>query len=129
MNKQKMYFVKIAEKLSDKVAENELGIMYVNTSACKNFFVSKVDSKNLEKELDYTKYRLCEFCNAVYNDMAEKSSGKKREFLKNAAMFYTYEEKENHTAEEFYNAAISIFNANNDSKKSETKENDLDFTI
>ena len=129
MSNEKVYLLKTAELISDSKAENNLGVMCANTKAGKKVYVSKVDAKNAQKEVNFVKQNVCNYCHDVFEFNANMSKDKVAEFYTNSADYYSYALQNDIPAQEIYAVSkeINQASANLTNSYVNTEQEDLEL--
>lgn len=125
MKNEKNYLYSIADLVSDAKVENKLGTMYANKVAGKKVFLPKTEAKNFERQTEFLKTGVCNYCHDVYAHISTMVDDKAAEFYNNSAEYYVYALNENVPVEEIYKTSKSI----NEAVKSYVKVKEEDMVM
>lgn len=122
MKTEKDYLIDTVGLISDVVAENNNGFMFINNKADKTIYIAKHDARNKEREAKFIKSNVCTYGAEVYDVLMAKAVGSAKEYFAKAKEFFEVAEQKDLPASKIYETTHSIVANYNKNKKSENVE-------
>ena len=108
MNLEKEYLLKTAKLVSDTNITDHKGILCVNYNADKQIYFAIKDCKNQDRENQFLKRNVCQYCSEIYKNYAKSKDIRVAEFYTESAKFYAFASDQNMPAEELYSISQDI---------------------